>query len=188
MTNQYKANRRIANLPNIISAVRIVGSFALFLTTPLSGAFIAIYALCGLSDMLDGYIARRFGCVSETGAVLDSVSDAIFIAVLAIIFIPIIHWQPWMLIWMAVIVLIRCASLVIGFKKFQALAFLHTYANKITGLVLFGFPFLLILGGLSMTVITLCVIATVSATEELAINLRSKKLDRNRRSLFHQGV
>ncbi|HML37056.1 MAG TPA: hypothetical protein PKA19_06520 [Bacillota bacterium] len=68
--------------------------------------------------------------------------------------------------------------------KYHRLAFLHTYANKSTGIVLFFFPFLFWVFGEEITAIAICCIASISAVEEFLINLTSKTLDRDRGSIF----
>lgn len=59
--------------PNYITAARIVGAVGLLLLSvthqPLT-AFWLIYAFCGITDMADGYIARRFSAVTKTGELL----------------------------------------------------------------------------------------------------------------------
>jgi len=131
----------IKHIPNIITASRIVCSVFLLLIEPLSLWFFIIYLLCGISDIFDGYIARRTKSISQFGATLDSVADANFIGVLLIIFIPKFQWPLWIVIWVGTIALVRFISLAVGFVKYHTFAFLHTYANKLTGLLLFSFPF-----------------------------------------------
>lgn len=63
------------HLPNIITALRFLGAVCLLLCNPAGTAFWVIYGLCGVSDMVDGYLARRLHAESKTGAVLDSMAD-----------------------------------------------------------------------------------------------------------------
>jgi CDP-diacylglycerol--glycerol-3-phosphate 3-phosphatidyltransferase len=171
-------------LPNIITLVRLVGAALLLLTTPLSTQFFMLYIACGTSDVLDGYLARKTNCTSKLGATLDSIADLVLIAVLFIQFLPILPITFWMFCWLGGITFIRLTSLLIGFWKYHAVAFLHTYANKATGLALFCFPLLYDWLGLAITASFLCSIATLSALEELLINLTSKTLLLNRKSFF----
>ena len=68
----------ILTIPNILSLVRL-GLIPLFLWLYcVKGAYVwavAVLALSGLSDILDGWIARRFDMVSDFGKVLDPVAD-----------------------------------------------------------------------------------------------------------------
>lgn len=140
--------------------------------------------MCGISDVLDGYIARRIKASSKFGQVLDSIADLIFITIVLLILIPIINLPLWIIYWIAIIAIIRLISIIIGFIKYQQLAFLHTYANKATGLILLFFPFLLLAFGKEITATIICSIASISAAEELLINLTSKTLYRDIGSIF----
>jgi cardiolipin synthase (CMP-forming) len=164
-------------LPNIISVIRIICSLALLFTKVLSVEFFLLYLLCGISDVLDGYIARKTGSESQFGAVLDSIADVIFLGILMIILFPIIEWSLWMLCWIGGIATVRFISLGIGFIRYHKLAFLHTYANKATGLLIFFLPILYCILGLSFTMCLVCGLASISAVEELLIHMTSKKLD-----------
>lgn len=171
-------------IPNIITVIRIVLSFMLLFFEPLSVGFLLIYILAGVSDMADGFLARKIKSTNKFGATLDSIADAVFVFVLLFVFIPYFEWETWIICWVAVIVIVRLSSLLIGFLKYRQFAFLHTYANKVTGLVLFGFPLWYMLFGLTATSIILCSVATVSAIEELIINITSSTLKRDITSIF----
>ncbi len=67
-------------IPNAITSVRLVAAIVIMiaaLATPDHGvrAFLPLFIAAGISDMLDGFIARRFDWCTEFGARLDSVSD-----------------------------------------------------------------------------------------------------------------
>lgn len=135
--------------------------------------------------MLDGYFARRFASESAFGARLDSAADFLLCGVLLFVLIPYYDWPAWAIGWIAVIALIRLAALAVCYKKFRQLTFLHTYANKATGVLLFLSPVLFWLFGLIVTTILLCALATISALEELLIELRSNALNPDCRSILH---
>ncbi len=176
--------KSIKNVPNCISIIRIFISVSLLLVKPFSQLFFFLYLMCGISDVLDGYIARKIDAFSKFGPVLDSVSDLIFISIVLYIIIPIVDFPLWIIHWIVVIALIRVISLTFGFTKYRQLAFLHTYANKATGISLFCFPIVFSIFGEEITGIIVCCIASISATEELLINLTSKTLHRDRGSIF----
>ncbi len=121
---------------------------------------------------------------SKLGAALDSIADFVFIAIMLVIFIPLLSLELWMLYWIAAIALARFASLAVGFAKYRALAFLHTYGNKATGIVLACFPFLYQIADLNIAVLIVCAAATLSALEELIINVSHKELNRNCRGIW----
>lgn len=175
-------------IPNGITGMRIAGSLALIFLRPLSSSFFVLYVLCGLSDMFDGFIARKTNTASAEGAVLDSIADAVFLGIMLFILAPILPYEPWMLLWIMGIGGIRLLSWFIGFIKFRTFASLHTYANKATGFVLFCSPILCILWGMPITVAGICILASLSALEELAITITSRKLLRNTVSLFNRPL
>ncbi len=172
------------HLPNIISGFRIFCSLVLLFLKPLSALFFIIYIICGASDFLDGYIARKTKHTSQLGATIDSIADTIFFSVLLILFLPLLRIPLWILIWIGVIIIIRVTSLITGMVKYRTFAFLHTYANKATGFAVFCFPFLYNWLGLTVTAILLCGMASLSALEELIINFISKKLSRDIKSIW----
>lgn len=172
--------------PNAISLLRIGLTLVLMFLPLLSPLFLLIYLLAWASDILDGFLARRWGVESSFGARLDSAADVLLCGILLVRFIPAYVWPVWGLIWIGLIALVRAASLFVCYQKFHQLAFLHTYANKVTGFLLLCFPFNLRLFGLEATAITLCSAASLSAVEELFIQLSAKQLNLNQKSLFHK--
>ncbi|MGN7764856.1 CDP-alcohol phosphatidyltransferase family protein [Paenibacillus sp. 22594] len=170
---------RIKHIPNILSALRILCSLLLLVVQPLSSMFFGLYLVCGASDVLDGYVARKTNSASPLGASIDSVADVVFITALLAVFLPILQLSLWVVCWITSVVLIRLSSLLVGYVKYHALSFLHTYANKATGLALFSFPFLYSIFGLTATSIVICGLASCSAVEELIINIKSKELLRD---------
>lgn len=172
------------HVPNLITCFRILSSIALLFSKPLSMQFFLIYSFCGASDILDGYIARKTGNTSKAGAILDSVADMALTAATLFVLIPIITFSAWIVYWIIGIVFIRISSLVFGYIKFRTLASLHTYANKATGLMLFCFPFVFQICSINKIAFVLLVIASFTAVEELAINIKSSSLNRDTKSIF----
>lgn len=129
--------------------------------------------------MLDGYIARKMHATSSFGAALDSIGDTVFCAVMLFILLPIIIIPPAVIFCIIGIAVIRIASLAIGYFKYRNLAFLHTYLNKFTGLILFCIPLFYSIVDLHIIYIIPCAVAGTSAAEELIINISSKQLNRD---------
>ena len=125
--------------PNIISALRMLGALCLLLFSPASVAFWVLYGFCGISDMLDGYLARKLHAESKTGAVLDSIADICFVACCAIRLIPIIQIPSWLWIWAGVIIAIKLVNQISALIVCKGFCFPHTSANKLSGLLLFLF-------------------------------------------------
>ena len=118
------------HIANIITGSRIVFSLPL-LFLPLSSAwFYAFYLLCGLSDMVDGTVARRKGSASEFGAKLDTVSDFVFMTVALIKFVPHFHIPVRLWIWIGVIAMMKLGNAAWGFVRTKKLISPHTVLNK----------------------------------------------------------
>ena len=81
----------MTQIPNIITLLRMAGSFGLLFSEVTSGVFWIIYSLCGISDIADGWLARKLHAESKTGAVLDSLADICFVACCAIRLIPVVQ-------------------------------------------------------------------------------------------------
>ena len=172
------------NIPNTLSVIRIVFSFLLLLTQPFSPVFFMLYLICGISDGLDGFFARKYQLSSELGEVLDSVGDFFMVVIVLYLLYPYLNVKSHILYWILLIMVIRISALAVAFIKYRTLAFLHTYANKATGFLLFCYPIFHMAAGPELTAEGLCLIATASAVEELLIQLKSKELDRNVIAIF----
>ncbi len=172
------------SIANDISIARIILVLLLVFTKPLSTAFYIVYLMCGISDMLDGYIARKTNTTSKLGEKLDSIADFIMIAVLIIRLYPIVQIPNAILSWIVIIAIIRILSVIIVFIKFKTFGMLHTYGNKITGLMLFLYPIVFGLNKSVVVMYTLCIISCFTAVEELFINLLSNDFQANKKSIF----
>ena len=124
-------------LPNVISVLRVAGSIGLLFCDVAGWMFWALYALCGISDMVDGWLARRLHAESNTGAILDSVSDILFVACCAIRLSPVFVIPTWLWIWAGIIAIIKIVNQISALIVYKRFCFPHTLANKLTGLLLF---------------------------------------------------
>ncbi|MBO7283210.1 MAG: CDP-alcohol phosphatidyltransferase family protein [Alistipes sp.] len=66
------------HLANIVTSLRIIFSCAMLFCPPFSALFYILYSICGISDMVDGTIARRTNSATEFGTRLDTIADTIF--------------------------------------------------------------------------------------------------------------
>ena len=153
-------------IANIITASRIVFSLPLLLIQLSSACFYVFYLLGGLSDMIDGTVARRTNSASEFGARLDTVSDFVFMSVALIKFLPHLHISVWMWIWIGIIAMIKLGNVVWGFVRTKKLISPHTVLNKVTGLLLFLLPMTISFVDLTYTLPIVCTVAMVAAMHE----------------------
>lgn len=178
--------RRIRNLPNMITLLRLAAALCLPLTQAFSAPFLLLYAFCGLSDALDGYLARRLHAVSRLGQVLDSIADLLFFGIALLMILTATAFPAWILWWVAGIAMVRAITMVFGAIKYRRFALLHTCANKAAGAALFLFPFFYpVLPGETLPVLV-CTLGSLSAVEELGITLKAKTLQRDVRSIFRK--
>ena len=124
-------------LPNILSSLRMVGAVALLPCNVSSSTFWVLYIVCGISDIADGWLARKLKCVSKKGALLDSLADICFVACCACRILPILELPQWLWLWAGVIVAIKVVNQLSALMRYGHCSFPHTIANKVTGFLLF---------------------------------------------------
>ena len=140
---------RVLTLPNALSALRLLG-VPLFVWASLThrdGLALIILTLSGITDYLDGKIARKFGLVSRVGQLLDPIADRLYIVstLLCLAWREIIPW--WVVIvlfareaFMAVVVLIAKKH---GWNGLPV----HFVGKAATFNLLYAFPLLLLADG-----------------------------------------
>lgn len=148
-------------MANLITSCRILLSLLLLFFPALSPGFYGLYLAAGLTDMLDGFVARRTNSASALGVKLDSIADIIFLAVCLLKLLPV-----WLWVWLGLIALLRLVNVVSGFVCRKKLVLLHTGANKLTGALLFLLPLSLGFLNISCTAIPLCALASFAAIQE----------------------
>ncbi len=132
------------NLANIISLTRIIATATLIFLEMPSKTFFIVYVWCGLSDVLDGFVARSLKITSPFGSKLDTVSDLFFYSVMLYKIWPYLHkgLPSYVLILINAIIIYRIILYIVGGFIKKTLVSRHTYINKATGLIMFFLPFL----------------------------------------------
>ncbi len=146
--------------------MRILCSAALLFCPAFSLSFYILYLAAGLSDMIDGSVARNTGTASEFGAKLDTAADFVFVAVCLWKLLPGLAVPLWLWIWIALIALIKMVNIISGYvirKKYVAI---HTVMNKVTGILLFILPLTLSVAELKYSAPLVCMAATSAAIQE----------------------
>ena len=153
-------------MANIITGIRILCSIALLFFPAFSPAFYALYVAAGVSDMIDGAVARRTGTVSEFGSKLDTAADFVLVVVCLIKLIPVIHVPTWLIVWIVVIAVIKAVNLVSGYIMRKEIVVLHTAMNKAAGILLFVLPLTLTFIDLKYSGAIVSAVATFAAIQE----------------------
>lgn len=178
---------KLKYLPNVITSLRIAGTAGLLFTVPFSKEFYILYSFCGLTDVLDGAVARATKSSSLLGAKLDSIADLIFYTVMMVLIMPYLWVTLPVRIWYAVgaILIIRLMAYVIAAVKYKCFASIHTYGNKATGLAVFALPYFIMAESVAVGYsIGVCIIAAMSSLEELFMHIEAKEYDPGRKSIF----
>ena len=163
------------NTANIITIGRIIGSAVLIFVQTFSVWFYIVYIFCGLTDIADGAVARLTGTQSKLGSVLDSIADIVFAVVCLIKLLPCITLFAWQWLLILIIALIRIANIVAGIIISGKAVFLHTIANKITGLCLFILVFTLNTDYWDYAVIIVCAAAAFASIQEGLLILKGRQ-------------
>lgn len=92
--------REMLNLPNLITMLRVAVIPVLFLllldpgrvmSLVIAGFFIA----AAITDLLDGYIARKYDIVTKAGKILDPIADKLIVSTAMILMIPLGRIPAW---------------------------------------------------------------------------------------------
>lgn len=179
-------NKFKSNIPNIITVIRIIGAMCILFIEPLTVNFFIVYALTGVTDVLDGWLARRMKVTSMLGARLDSIADLLFYSIMvAKIFPTLLKVLPlclWICIW-SVVVLRGLTYLYVAIK-YRGFSAMHTYMNKLTGGLMFLLPCLLNTPCMIVYSWITCVVAFLATAEEMLIHIIKKTYDTKIKSIF----
>ncbi len=175
------------DIPNCITSVRMAGAVVLFFVKPFSLLFYAIYTACGITDVFDGFAARRLKAVSDFGSLLDSIADLVFYAAMLVYVIPYLWKRVPKGIWVVVgvIIVVRVISYLTAWVKYHRFASLHTYGNKLTGAFVFALPYLILILDNTFVCVLGCIIGMASTLEELAIHLKSDSYNPKTKTILY---
>ena len=160
-------------IANFITLSRIPLSIGILFTTVFSPLFYVLYVVAGISDILDGIVARNLHCESELGSRLDSIADIVMVAICMVKILPVFDVPEWMWIWIGAIAAIRIALVILLLVRQKRIVMQHTLMNKATGLALFLLPLSLSYANLKLTGTIVCTLASLSAIYEWLITSSS---------------
>ena len=132
----------------------------------LSFWFYAMYLAGGITDMIDGTVARKTDSASAFGSHFDAAADIAFLSSALIKILPAIDVPKWSFAWIFVIAVIKIVNITLWFIRNKSFFAEHTIMNKITGFLLFLLPWTFAWIEIRYSIITVCSIATVAAIQE----------------------
>ena len=153
-------------MANIVTGCRILCSIGMLFFPAFSLGFFILYLICGLTDMVDGTIARKTNTASEFGAKLDSIADFIFVAAALLKILPVLAISCWLWLWILGIALVKIANVISGFVREKRFMVEHTILNKMTGFLLFLLPLTVLFIELKYSAAVVCFVATFTAIQE----------------------
>ncbi len=149
MNRRYEATRanRVWTIPNVLSIIRLAGVpvfLWLILGPEEDGWALVVLMLSGITDYLDGYLARKLNQTSKLGEILDPVADRLYILATVVAFAV----RDIIPIWLAVILPLRDALLwvLVPFLRTRGYSSLpvHFLGKAATAALLYAFPLLLL--------------------------------------------
>lgn len=101
--SQSQRQETYLNLPNslTLSRILVIPIFVLLLSTPTPGRSVAaagVFLGAALTDLLDGYLARRRGQITNLGKLLDPVADKLLVASGLILLVQFQRVEVWLAI------------------------------------------------------------------------------------------
>jgi len=102
----------LRNLPNLISAARIVlvAPVVWYILQEEYSLALLLFVIAGVSDGIDGYLAKRFHWQSRLGSILDPIADKLLI----VSSYAAVTWMELIPLWLWLCVLARDVIIVSG--------------------------------------------------------------------------
>ena len=131
---------QICTIPNLLSAVRLLLiPMILWLYIGLENHrwTIAVIILSGLTDVVDGFIARKYHMISDFGKILDPVADKLTQGALILCLAARYDWMKWLII---LFLIKECAMLIMGYLAIRKEDNVNSsrWHGKLNTVVLYG--------------------------------------------------
>jgi cardiolipin synthase len=146
-TGTTPTRSQVLTVPNLVSFARLLGVplfLWLFLVAEADGWAVAVLAIGGTSDWVDGFLARRLGQVSRLGELLDPLADRLYILA-TLLALTIRDVLPW---WFTIALLAREVVLGISLAVLRRHGYgpppVHYVGKTATFILLVAFPTLLL--------------------------------------------
>jgi CDP-diacylglycerol--glycerol-3-phosphate 3-phosphatidyltransferase len=178
----------LLTIPNALSALRLVLAPVLFWLAwnGQANAFLVTLAVSLFSDLVDGWVARRFDQATALGTLLDSWGDLV-----TFLSVPICAWWLWPdlirqeSVTVTALVAAYVFPITLGYLKYGRLTSYHTYGAKLSAVVVGSSALLLFLEGPPEPFRIATAILVLAELEEIAITTILPKWHTNVPSIFH---
>jgi cardiolipin synthase len=144
---------RVVTLPNLLSVARILGVplfLWLIIVPQADGWAVALLVVAGLTDYLDGYLARKWNQITRVGQLLDPIADRLYILA-TLIGLLVRDIIPW---WLVVLLVSRDVIMAIALALLKRVGVtglpVHFIGKAATFNLLYSFPLLLLGDGVSI--------------------------------------
>ena len=157
-------------MANILTSIRVICGLLILIFPAFSGLYYALYLAGGVSDAIDGSVARRLGRETSFGAKYDTAADFVFVVAVIVKIVNAVRFPAWLLVWICVIFAVKVANPLVGFVRHRQFITVHSVINKVCGAVCFVLP--LLIGSAcawqikAIAVIFVCVLSSAAAVHE----------------------
>lgn len=161
-------------VPNVLSCTRIILALSLLFIPALTPLFLTIYTIAGITDMVDGPLARKYNVASPLGANLDGIADYTFVAIALFRIVPALDFYPLVIISVvATLIVMKGIGLIVGYIRYRQIMMMHTYASKTAAMVAFLLPLIIHFTGFDENIIVAFfgLYVFLFLAEEILINL-----------------
>lgn len=181
------------NLPNLLSISRGVIMPVLFYmvfnlnSEAMRITFVVLYIIAGITDALDGYIARKYDICTDLGADLDSYADILYYLGSAV-FIYVFAKEALMTnIWFLVFTLSMFAlEIIISWLKFKKPLFIHTLLSKFSGFMVFATVIVAAVTEINLLLIITILLYGISFMENIVIFFKHGEVSPNFKGLLFE--
>ena len=185
-----RTGSNLYSIPNILSLLRLalVPVLVGLASAQRGDMFLVVLAVSLLSDVLDGYLARKLGLVSELGAKLDSWGDILTYAAMILglhLIWPDIFDKQAEFLFAAMMSFILPTLL--AFRKFGAYPSYHTWGAKLAAVLMAPAYYVLILADADSFFRVVILFHLLVAAEEMAITFILNRPRSNVGSVFYLG-
>lgn len=184
---------KLFNLPNILSMSRgLIMPILFYLVFNLDNpgfrtTFVVLYIIAGVTDALDGYIARKYDICSDLGADLDSYADILYYLGSAV-FIYVLAKEALLsnIYFLGFTLTMFVAEIIISWMKFKKPLFIHTLLSKFSGFMVFVTVILAAITEINTVLIVTILLYGISFLENIVIFFKHGEVSANFKGLLFE--